>query len=228
MSNKAELLKKIKALADRGVDGERESAQTLLARLMEQYGISETELEEERRETAWFPYSQETERRLLNQIIYMVTGAGGFGCVGTYSGRKRKKMGTECTAAERLEIEANYAFFRAAMEEELEIFYSAFACKNNLFPSEDKAKPRDIEELSPEEKDRYMKVGLMAEGMERHTLSAQFVQRLQELKRQCAVSLDLREQERERQAAAESAGQFKVDPETGAIIEPESEAGDDD
>lgn len=129
MSNKAELLKKIKALADRGVDGERESAQTLLARLMEQYGISETELEEERRETAWFPYSQETERRLLNQIIYMVTGAGGFGCVGTYSGRKRKKMGTECTAAERLEIEANYAFFRAAMEEELEIFYSAFACK---------------------------------------------------------------------------------------------------
>ena len=25
-------------------------------------------------------------------------------------------------------------------------------------------------ELSPEEKDRYMKVGLMAEGMERHTL----------------------------------------------------------
>lgn len=80
-----------------------------------------------------------------------------------------KKMGTECTAAERLEIEANYAFFRAAMEEELEIFYSALRAKQS-FPSEDKAKPRDIEELSPEEKDRYMKVGLMAEGMERHTL----------------------------------------------------------
>lgn len=86
MSNKAELLKKIKALADRGVDGERESAQTLLARLMEQYGISETDLEKERRETAWFRYSQETERRLLNQIIYMVTGRSGFGCVGSYSG----------------------------------------------------------------------------------------------------------------------------------------------
>ena len=170
ISNKAELLKKIKALAERGVDGERESAQTLLARLMEQYGISETEIEEERRETAWFPYSQETERRLLNQIIYMVTGAGGFGCVGTYSGRKRKKMGTECTAAERLEIEANYAFFKEAMKKELEIFYSAFANKNNLFPPADKVKPRSIEELSPEEKAYYAKVGLMAEGMERHTL----------------------------------------------------------
>lgn len=170
MSNKAELLKKIKTLADRGVDGERESAQTLLTRLMEQYGISETEIEEERRETAWFPYSQETERRLLNQIIYMVTGAGGFGCVGEYSGRKRKKMGTECTAAERLEIEANYAFFKEAMKKELEIFYSAFANKNNLFPPADKVKPRSIEELSPEEKAYYAKVGLMAEGMERHTL----------------------------------------------------------
>lgn len=49
-------------------------------------------------------------------------------------------------------------------------------------------------------------------------ISAQFVQRLQELTRQCAVSLDLREQERERQAAAESAGQFKVDPETGQSL----------
>lgn len=101
---------------------------------------------------------------------YMVTGAGGFGCVGEYSGRKRKKMGTECTAAERLEIEANYAFFKEAMKKELEIFYSAFANKNNLFPPADKVKPRSIEELSPEEKAYYAKVGLMAEGMERHTL----------------------------------------------------------
>lgn len=108
MSNKAELLKKIKALADRGVDGERESAQTLLTRLMEQYGISETEIEEERRETAWFPYSQETERRLLNQIIYMVTGAGGFGCVGEYSGRKRKKMGTECHCRGRNRVKEDH------------------------------------------------------------------------------------------------------------------------
>lgn len=95
MSNKAELLKKIKALADRGVDGERESAQTLLARLMEQYGISETELEEERRETAWFPYSQETERRLLNQIIYEeILYADGEACE-KYERRKPEGVAVE-------------------------------------------------------------------------------------------------------------------------------------
>lgn len=135
MSNKTELLQKIKALADRGVEGERESAQAILSRLMEQYGISEAELEEDRRETAWFAYSQEIERRLLAQIIYMVTGASSYGCVGTYTGRKRKKLGAECTAAERMEIEANYEFFKAAMSEELEIFFSAFAYKKQPFPA---------------------------------------------------------------------------------------------
>lgn len=119
---------------------------------------------------SWINTAIVTAAKTVNQIIYMVTGAGGFGCVGEYSGRKRKKMGTECTAAERLEIEANYAFFKEAMKKELEIFYSAFANKNNLFPPADKVKPRSIEELSPEEKAYYAKVGLMAEGMERHTL----------------------------------------------------------
>ncbi len=170
MSNKAELLQKIKALADRGVDGERESAQALLSRLMKQYGISEAELEEEQRETAWFRYSQETERRLLNQIIYMVTGKSGFGCVGAYTRRKRKEMGTHCTAAERLEIEANYEFFKAAMKAELEVFYTAFSSKNHLFPSPDKCPTKDIEDLTTEEREKVLKAGLMMEGMERHTL----------------------------------------------------------
>ena len=171
MSNKEELLKKIKALADRGVDGERENAQAILYRLMEQYGISEAEIEEDRRETAWFSYSQETEHRLLNQIIYMVTGKSAFGCVGKYTNRKRKKMGADCTAAERMEIEANYEFFKEAMEKELEIFYAAFANKNRLFPSPDKLEDaEDSEEETPEKLARAIKIGAMMDGMERHTL----------------------------------------------------------
>lgn len=308
MSNKAELLKKIKALADRGVDGERESAQTLLARLMEQYGISETELEEERRETAWFPYSQETERRLLNQIIYMVTGAGGFGCVGTYSGRKRKKMGTECTAAickknkqvvlfnrysdsgtisqyigdgsavypisglpeldeesiltifdvpekqredwlvryrdipEGISFEDTDATEKIIEQGNLSIVYSGKTLKplqtrrglvfiesRYLSPVSDVLDVLELYERVTPFGAPYIvaKAGFLLQAviMPCDVISAQFVQRLQELTRQCAVSLDLREQERERQAAADTAGQFKVDPETGAIIEPESEAG---
>lgn len=170
MSNKLELLQKVKALAERGERGEQETAQSLLARLMEQYGISEADLEDESRTTAWFRYSQETERRLLNQIIYMVTGKTGFGCVGRYTGRKRKEMGADCTAAERLEIEANYAFFKEVMKKELEIFYTAFTSKNRLFPSDEKCPPKNEEDLTAEERARVLKAGLMMQGMERHTL----------------------------------------------------------
>ena len=42
--DKAELLRKVKALAERGVGGEAKNAEEMLARLMEKYGISEDEL----------------------------------------------------------------------------------------------------------------------------------------------------------------------------------------
>ena len=171
MTNKEELLKKIKALADRGIGGEQENAKDILSRLMERYGISEAEIEEDRRETAWFPYSQETERRLLYQIVYMVTGKSAFGCVGAYTNRKRKKLGADCTAAERMEIEANYEFFKAAMNEELEIFYAAFASKNDLFPSPDKLdKSESNKEETEMDRTRAMKIGAMMFGMKRHKL----------------------------------------------------------
>ena len=165
-----ELLKKIKALAECGVGGERETAQTILSRLMKQYKITETDLEEEQREISWFTYKEESERKLLNQIIYMVTGSPAFGCVGTYTNRKRKKLGAECTIAERLEIEANYEFFKVAMQKELEIFYEAFANKNNLFPSVDKLNEQEANKPTPEEYERRMKVLTMMDGMEQHTL----------------------------------------------------------
>lgn len=171
MERKEELLKKIKALAERGVGGEQESAQKILARLMGKYGVTEADLETERVETAWFRYHDEFECRILKQIIYMVTGKISFGCVGGHTNRPRKERGVDCTAAERLEIEANYNFFLAAAKEELKIFFTAFISTNRLYPSEEKdTLPRNDGELTPEEKAVYLKAGLMAAGMERRTL----------------------------------------------------------
>ena len=44
---KTELLKKLKALSDRGVSGEKENATELLKKLMKKYGISEEEIQED-------------------------------------------------------------------------------------------------------------------------------------------------------------------------------------
>lgn len=137
MTDREQLLqkvKKIQALAERGDRGEKESAAALLERLMKQHGISETELEEDRRELAWFRYKTPLEHRLLNQVIFAVTGRAASGCVGAYTGRTRKKSGIECTAAERLEIEFSFEFYKAALEKELDRFYIAFIQKTSYSP----------------------------------------------------------------------------------------------
>ena len=47
MSNKKEILLKLKRLAERGINGEKENAEKLLNKMMKKYEISEEELEQE-------------------------------------------------------------------------------------------------------------------------------------------------------------------------------------
>lgn len=162
-------IKRVQALAERGVAGERESAAATLDRLMKQYGITEADIAEECREIAWFRYKTPLEQRLLGQVIFAVTGRTPCGCVGTYTNRTRKQLGVECTAAERLEIELSFEFYKSAMEEELERFFRAFVNKNHIFPSADKAETKEAPPLPPEE---AIKLSLMMNGMDTHTRRA--------------------------------------------------------
>lgn len=84
-------IRRVQALAERGVAGEQESAAATLDRLMKQYGITEAELEEERREMEWFRYKTPIERKLLLQVIYSVTGRAAYGCVGKTRGESERK-----------------------------------------------------------------------------------------------------------------------------------------
>ena len=88
------------------------------------------------------------------------------GCVGAYTGRKRKKVGIECTAAERIEIEFCFDFYKFAFEKELERFYIAFLQKNRIFPDNPIDDAREIGEMSLEEAQR---ISMMMAGMDEHT-----------------------------------------------------------
>lgn len=162
-----EKIRKVQALANRGADGEKQSAAALLDRLMTQYGIDEAEIAEERLEKCFFRYKTPYERKLLVQVIYTVTGKILFKCVGSYSGRARKQVGIDCTAAERLEIEFSYEFYKAALEEEMERFYSAFLMKNDIFPpASKKAEEIPAAEISRSE---ALKLQALMAGMGDHT-----------------------------------------------------------
>ena len=88
-------LGKIKALAERGVGGEKETAALrMYEEICRKYDISEDEAENAfaELEKRWFSYGTQLERDLLLQIFYKVTGdASHYEYTGQY--KRRKKAG---------------------------------------------------------------------------------------------------------------------------------------
>ena len=136
MSNKQERLKKLQALALRGVGGEKEQAEALLAKLSKKYGVSIDELDEEVEREYRFKYSGKAEEKLLMQIVYKVTNESGrmFEYKYTASGRTcRNTLGAMCTEAQKIEIEFLFDFYKRLYEKEVKALLGAFIQKHELF-----------------------------------------------------------------------------------------------
>lgn len=67
-------LKKIKALAERGVGGEKETAMRMYEDLKARYELEDEEIMLDAVTLHWFGYATELEEELLTQIFYKVTG----------------------------------------------------------------------------------------------------------------------------------------------------------
>ena len=142
--DKAALLKKIRALAERGVGGEADNAEEILRRLMEKYGVSEDELDEEERRRHDFEYHGKEQEKLLRQVVYKVTGGYAYNLVYRASGRKVKtRLGADCTAA-KVEIEFLFDFYTRLWERERDAFLSAFIQKHRIFTIRDDIEPQEV------------------------------------------------------------------------------------
>lgn len=156
-------IKKLYALAQRGVEGEKETAKRKLKKLLEENDIhSLEELEADRVEYFLFSYHGKHEIRLLQQCVYKVLGAQADRTAYRSHGF-RQKLGYYCTRAQKLEIELDFEFYRKVFYKELEIFMDAFIQKQEIFPPD--APEEQLEELS----ERDMKMALMTKGIEKHT-----------------------------------------------------------
>lgn len=143
--DKAALLKKIRALAERGVGGEADNAEEILRRLMEKYGVSEDELDEVERRRHDFEYHGKEQETLLRQVVYKVTGGYAYNLVYRASGRRVKtRLGADCTAAEKVEIEFLFDFYTRLWERERAAFLSAFIQKHRIFAIRDDIEPQEV------------------------------------------------------------------------------------
>lgn len=152
MTNREDLLRKLKALSERGEGGEAINAADKLQQLLKQYGMDESDLESETREQRTIKHGKgQFGQRLLGQVIYMVMGA-----VDTYDmlrgGKKVPNITVvECTMAEQIEIQAAYNFYLHHLNAGLDKYYEAFIQKENIFPDASKkqsgyAKPVSFDE----------------------------------------------------------------------------------
>ena len=65
-------LRKLQALAERGVGGEKETAKRMLEKLLARHGLTLDDLADERRDTRWFPAPTKFDVRLAAQIMAKV------------------------------------------------------------------------------------------------------------------------------------------------------------
>ena len=136
MIDQKERLKKLYALAMRGVGGEKETAAAILAKLTKKYGISLDDLDEEQVKNFDLEFHGEIERKLLLQIVYKVTGDASnyHSLTWTASGRPcRTQARVYCTEAQKLEIEFLHDFYKRLWKKETEALYGAFIQKHRLF-----------------------------------------------------------------------------------------------
>lgn len=161
-----ELLKKIKALAERGDRGERKAAQRQLERLMKKYNVLEADLSDEILSIHWFKFKNKYDRQLLVQVAYKIApDRDAF--EHTMGKGKRTEVGVKCTKAEALQIQIEYEFYQRLLKEDMDFFFRAFIHKHEIFnhnpPPTDRAAPK----LTREE---LFRMGAMMNGMQDRTL----------------------------------------------------------
>lgn len=166
-----ERLKKIKALAENGVGGEKDGAIELYNKLLAKYELSEDEIIEEKVERKWFRYDNDIDKKLLAQIFYKVTGDTASW---VKTDKRRRLIGVDCTDFEANEIVFYYNFYKEHLQSELEVFTLAFFNVNNIFPDETARCHADTQKDRDESKDnidlkKLAKIFEMSSGMEQKT-----------------------------------------------------------
>lgn len=158
-----DLAKKLHALAEKGVGGEKENAQEMLTRLLKKHGLTLADIIGEKKSTRKFLAKNDLQRKLIRQVIYSVIRQPN-----AWEYKANKYVFAELTDAEFLEIHEKINFYWAEYQRDLEIFYSAFIQKNKLF----RKPPGDGEEdteLSPKQKKQAEEVMRMMKGMNEKT-----------------------------------------------------------
>lgn len=156
-----ELLNKLKALADKGIAGEKIAAEKKLKQLMEKLGVTERDLEENKEELYILKVKKDLGKYgkdFLIQIIAYVYKEKMKDLRGTVHSEYIKLY---ITTDKYLEICALYDFYYAKLKDKFSLMYSAFIDANELYSGTSDKMP------TKKELDRLLKVKAISGSIEK-------------------------------------------------------------
>lgn len=130
MSEIHEKMRKLLALAERGVGGEKETAQRMLEKMMKKYNVSFEDLEVETVATYWWNYDNKFEKQILFQTYGKVADKD---TIKYYKGDR--KCGFELSSSQYIEMDMHYTILRRDLKKHIERAVTAFIHANELFSS---------------------------------------------------------------------------------------------
>lgn len=169
-----ELAKKLKALAEQGIDGEKQNAITMLQAMMKKHGITMEMINENDAKDHEFITSNDKQvQRFFMQIIANVLGKNKKAGKYVRHPRGKERWFAYCTPSEAIEIQARFDFFWPIWEKEVDIFYAAFIQTNRLYRKPSNDDEKEEKELSQQEKERLFKMMNLMANMDRHVFTKQ-------------------------------------------------------
>lgn len=131
------LLRKIKRLADDGMDGEREAAQAKLELLLEKHNLTLDDIGDQTVSSHVFRYKNKMEKDLLMQCVVHISQTRQ---VSHAYVRNKKEVWFKTTKAQAVDIESIYGHYRKELTKEMEAFFYAFLHRHQIFgPPDDNA-----------------------------------------------------------------------------------------
>ena len=177
MSKHIELAKKLKALADKGVGGEKVNAEKMLNDMLKKHKLTINDIEGEQTANYFFKLKK-GEEKLWGQIVARVNYT--IKRYGEFPAKKVKELGLKgnymitCTTAEYVEIESMLNIYQRLYKQELDVFYIAFCKANDLLVTNGKSK--SVKDLTQEEFEEWLRVNAMASKIKSETFRKQLTQ----------------------------------------------------
>lgn len=172
MSKHIELAKKLKALSDKGIGGEKVNAEKMLNELMKKHNLTIEDIEGEKTEDYYFNIKKEHHSlfvQIVGNVKYKLPIYGEFPDNLIKDYKLKGNYMVTCTVSEFIEIETMFDHYSSLYENELEIFFGAFLSANNLLITPPKDEQRSIDDLSPEELKKWKREQIMAAGIKSET-----------------------------------------------------------